>query len=115
MNWIKKWWPLFVLLLTTIVGVAWLQRRGDSELPDVATEYRAIKAETEAEKLTADLNAAVAAEKVRDTHAEELRELNHAQAKKADALRDDPKALAGHLVRAGAASRRRRKRLPTEA
>jgi len=104
---VDHWYvPLFVVgvVLGFILSGKLRSRGGPTERTKV--ELEAIKAKADARKLAADRGHSAAKAEVTARYVRRREQLNEEQRKEAEALREDPQALAAYLVRAGARSRR---------
>ena len=81
--------------------LAWIlfRQRNWVDIPKLKTELRAIDAESEIEKLQAELGKEKALEKIRNDHANALGLLEKEKSKEIESLKNNPSKLVRLLVR----------------
>jgi hypothetical protein len=106
-GWLRDHWyvPLFALGVVLGFLISGKVRRKGPPPAQVKAELEAITAGAEASKMAAAVGKAEAVRVVEETHSEAVEALDEKEREEADKLREDPRALARYLVRAG---RRRR-------
>jgi len=99
-NFIRRYWYIPVFIIAVVLGWVVFRKRG-TPFAQTKVELKAIQAGAQAEEWKARFGAGLAQKQVEETYAAEKKALDEKQAAQAEALKDDPVALAKFLVRAG--------------
>lgn len=102
-DWLKEHWYVPLFALGVVLGFIVSEKVRRKGLPDdqVAAELEAITAGSEARKMEVVVGTAKAVEVVEETFSEAREALDETERDEAEKLREDPRALARYLLRAG--------------
>jgi len=102
-EWLREHWYVPIFAAGTVIGfvVSSSVRKKGPPQEQVRAELEVIQAGAKAKKLEAELGATLAADAVEAEYYAEKQKLGMEQVQQAAILREDPRALARFLVRAG--------------